>query len=108
MVGQEDILIRCQKQDHRIGGWLLNGLQQRILCLDRHFLCFIHNIDLVIAAVGPYHNSIIDLLPDIIHANAGRLLMGHMDQVRMVPRQHLPAGMTLHTGICGALLTKKA
>ena len=48
------------------------------------FLCFIYNIDLILAAVWTHHNGIIDLLTDIIYTHAGRFFMCYIDQIRVV------------------------
>lgn len=55
-------------------------LQQGILRLLSHLLCLVYNINLIIAAVRPYHNRVIDLLSDIIHTNAARFLMLYINK----------------------------
>ena len=105
--GQKRLRVGGEKQDHRVGGLLLDGLKQSVLGLHGHLLRLVHNVDLVGAAVGLHLNGIVDLPPHIVHADAGRFLMGHVDQVRMVPGHHLLAGVALAARVRLPLLAEQ-
>ena len=97
---QKCIRIRGQKQDHRISRRLLDGFQQRILCLLIHFLCFIHNVYFILTAVRFDLNIMINLLTDVRHRDRIRLFMRQINNIRLVIPQCLFAGMTLQTWLC--------
>ena len=97
-------LFICRNQDHnRIRRRLLDRLKERVLGLYRHFLGFINDIDLIITAVGPDHNRVVDLLSDIVNTDAGGFFMRQIDQIRVASRQNLLTRMAAHARFASSL-----
>jgi len=105
--GKELVRVLCEKQDHHILRRLLDGLQKGVLSLYRHKIRLRDDIHLVGSLVRLHRNRLIHLFPDIVHAYAPRLLVGHPDDVRMVPALSLNAGMTFPAGLRPLLLTQE-
>ena len=67
----------------------------------------IDNIDLIRTLVRLYHDSIIDLLPDIVHTDRIRLLVSDSDNIRMIAGLSLTAGVTGIARLRSPLFTQK-
>ena len=102
---QKRIYIRCQQQNNRIGRRFLQGFQNRVLRLRCHLLRLVDNINLIGTAVGLDAHIVIDLRTDVIDTDGIRLFMCHMNNIGMVVRQRLLAGMTFLTRLRPLLFT---
>ena len=52
-------------------------------------------------------DGIVDLFPYIVHADAPRLAVGHIDEIRVVSPKDLFAGMAYHTRLIASFFTKE-
>mgnify|MGYP000864995590 CR=1 FL=1 len=103
----EGLGIRRQQENNRIGGRLLDRLQESILRLLIHLLRLIDDIDLVIAVVGPDDDVAVDLAANVIHGDGSRLLMGQVDNIRLIVTHGLPTVMAVSAGIRPLLLAEQ-
>ena len=69
-----------------------------------HLLSLVHDVDLVGTGIGLNADIVVDLPADIVHGDGGRLLMGEVDDIGLVPAYGLTAGVADAAGLCALLL----
>ena len=101
---QKRVRIGRQQHDDAVGRRLLDGLQEGVLGLYGHLFGLVHDVNLIRTAVGLNLDIAAELAADVLHADAGGLLMGHRDDIRLIAAHSLLAGMAFPAGLSSCLL----
>ena len=91
---EKALLVCREQQNDRILRRLLDRLQDRVLRLHRQLLRLRDDVNLIFSIIGTNLYIAYELLPDVLHADAVRLLVCEMNDVRMIAARRLLTGMT--------------